>query len=65
MLLMSIGPHPSWLERIQEFFKGGGGGGVTVNKSYKKEGVGPQKVGELGIRPLPREARKLLILSKY
>ena len=28
--------------RIQEFFKGGGGGG-TVNKSYKKVGVNPKR----------------------
>ena len=52
--------------RIQEFFKGGGGGGGTVNKSYKKVGVDPKGGGcGRGICPLPREARKLLILSKY
>ena len=38
-----------------------------VKKSYKKVGMGPQKGGGCGrgICPLPREAQKLLILSKY
>ena len=47
--------------------RGGGGGGDTVSKSYQKVGVGLQKgVGtEGGYASLPREARKLLIVSKY
>ena len=41
-------------------------GGGTVNKSYRKVGVDPKGGGcGRGICPLPREARKLLILSKY
>ena len=40
--------------RIQEFFKGGG----TVNKSYKKVGVDPQKGVGAGGGYVPSRARR-------
>ena len=49
--------------RIQEFFKGGG---ARLIKGIRKWAWTPKGGGcGRGICPLPREARKLLILSKY